>query len=212
MFRYITCMCTCEHYEQVPMRPRVCTRNQLHVHTNARYNKYKMGPKACILTGNCVEEGDTSHDDWRHLKQVPDTADDDMEDQLNYLFRRTEIGLEACGEGYGDDELQQEKCERRQVRKMCNVFESMRQLCDAAVEARRNELDGSYYFDQAFALKTCSNDVHDALLGMCAEAERMPGINVDHWPWQGHSLNLRKRGFSGDWMLGPYGWSGQNKK
>ena len=82
----------------------------------------------------------------------------------------------------------------------------------AAVEARRNELDGSYYFDQAFALKTCSNDVHDALLGMCAEAERMPGINVDHWPWQGHSLNLRKRGFSGDWMLGPYGWSGQNKK
>ena len=57
----------------------------------------------------------------------------------------------------------------------------------------------------------CYEDTFDAWK-MCAEAERMPGINVDHWPWQGHSLNLRKRGFSGDWMLGPYGWSGQNKK
>ena len=61
-----------------------------------------------------------------------------------------------------------------------------------------------------FELKTCTNDVRVALLEMCAEAEKIPGINVDHWPWQGHSLNLNQRGFSGDWLLGPYGWSGRN--
>jgi hypothetical protein len=37
------------------------------------------------------------------------------------------------------------------------------------------------------------------------------GINVDHWPWQGHSLNLgHAEAHSADWLLGPYGWSGRN--
>ena len=76
---------------------------------------------------------------------------------------------------------------------------------------RKNHLDHTYYFDKKYELTTCTNEVRTALLEMCAEAEKIPGINVDHWPWQGHSLNLNRRGFSGDWMLGPYGWSGRNK-
>ena len=173
-------------------------------------NKYKMAPPACILTGNCVEEGDDSHDDWRNLKQVADTADEDMEDQLDYLFRMTEMSLEACEEGYGEDEEKLEACEKKETRKMCYTFESMSQLCDLTLKQRQNELDNTYYFDKQFELKTCTNDVRVALLEMCAEAEKIPGINVDHWPWQGHSLNLNQRGFSGDWLLGPYGWSGRN--
>lgn len=175
-----------------------------------KLNKYKMAPKACILTGNCVEEGDDSHDDWRNLKQVADTADEDMEDQLDYLFRMSELHLEACEEGYGEDEEKLEACEKKETRKMCYTFESMSQLCDYTLEQRKNEMDDTYYFDKEFELKTCTNDVRVALLEMCAEAEKIPGINVDHWPWQGHSLNLGKRGFSGDWLLGPYGWSGRN--
>jgi len=176
-----------------------------------KLNKYKMAPKACILTGNCVEEGDDSHDDWRNLKQVSDTADADMEDQLTYLFRMAELSLEACEEGYGDDEEAQEKCEKKETRKMCYMYESMSQLCDSTLEQRKNELDHTYYFDKKYELTTCTNEVRTALLEMCAEAEKIPGINVDHWPWQGHSLNLNRRGFSGDWLLGPYGWSGRVK-
>jgi len=175
-----------------------------------KLNKYKMAPKACILTGNCVEEGDDSHDDWRNLKQVSDTADEDMEDQLDYLFRMTEMNLEACEEGYGEDEEAQEKCEKKQTRKMCYTFESMSQLCDYTLEQRKNHMDHTYYFDKEFELKTCTNEVRTSLLEMFAGAEKVPGINVDHWPWHGHSLNLNVRGFSGDWMLGPYGWSGRN--
>ena len=60
---------------------------------------------------------------------------------------------------------------------------------------RKNEMDNTYYFDKKHELKTCKNEVRTALLEMCAEAEKIPGISVDHWPWQGHSLNLNKRGF-----------------
>jgi hypothetical protein len=48
-----------------------------------RLNKYKMAPPACLAKGNCVEEGDTSHDDWRALKQRSPTADEDMEHQVH---------------------------------------------------------------------------------------------------------------------------------
>ena len=94
---------------------------------------------------------------------------------------------------------------------MCYMYESMSQLCDSTLEQRKNELDHTYYFDKKYELTTCTNEVRTALLEMCAEAEKIPGINVDHWPWQGHSLNLNRRGFSGDWLLGPYGWSGRVK-
>ena len=80
------------------------------------------------------QEGDDSHDDWRNLKQVSDTADADMEDQLTYLFRMAELSLEACEEGYGDDEEAQEKCEKKETRKMCYMYESMSQLCDSTLE------------------------------------------------------------------------------
>jgi len=83
------------------------------------------------------QEGDDSHDDWRNLKQVSDTADDDMEDQLTYLFRMAELSLEACEEGYGDDEEAQEKCEKKETRKMCYMYESMSQLCDSTLEQVR---------------------------------------------------------------------------
>ena len=49
-----------------------------------------------------------------------------MEDQLTYLFRMAELSLEACEEGYGDDEEMQEKCEKKETRKMCYMYESMR--------------------------------------------------------------------------------------
>ena len=81
-----------------------------------------------------MQEGDDSHDDWRNLKQVSDTADEDMEDQLDYLFRMAELGLEACEEGYGKDEEKLEKCEKKETRKMCYRFESMSQLCDSTLE------------------------------------------------------------------------------
>jgi hypothetical protein len=68
------------------------------------------------------------------LKQVADTADEDMEDQLTYLFRMAELSLEACEEGYGDDEEMQEKCEKKETRKMCYMYESMSQLCDYTLE------------------------------------------------------------------------------
>jgi hypothetical protein len=68
-------------------------------------------------------------------------------------------------------------------------------------------MQGTVYFDEAFQLKACTNDVRMAFLDMCKEAEKIPGINVDHWPWQGHSMNLGIRGFSGDAVLGPYYWS-----
>ena len=42
-----------------------------------KWMKYKMAPPACILSGNCVEEGYDGHDDWRNLKQVQDTVDED---------------------------------------------------------------------------------------------------------------------------------------
>ena len=160
-----------------------------------KYNKYKMAQPACILNGNCVEEGDDSHDDWRNLKQVTDTADEDMEDQLNYLFRATEIGVENCQEGFPDEEELMERCEKKAVRHMCGKFESMNQLCDYTAQQRKNEMDGTYYFDEGMLPKTCSGDVRASLLEMCTEAEKIPGISVDHWPWQGHSLNLNKRGF-----------------
>ena len=46
---------------------------------------------------------------------------------------------------------------------------------------RKNELDHTYYFDKKYELTTCTNEVRTALLEMCAEAEKIPGINVDHW-------------------------------
>jgi len=103
-----------------------------------------------------------------------------MEDQLNYLFRTTELGLEQCVEGYGDDEEAVEKCEKKQTRRMCYTYESMSQLCDYTLEQRKNRMDKTYYFDKAFELKTCTNEVRTALLKMCAEAEKVPGINGEY--------------------------------
>jgi len=120
--------------------------------------------------------------------------------------------VENCQEGFPDEEVLMERCEKKAVRHMCGKFESMNQLCDYTAQQRKNEMDGTYYFDEGMLPKTCSGDVRASLLEMCTEAEKIPGISVDHWPWQGHSLNLNKRGFSGDWMLGPHAWSGQNEK
>lgn len=61
-----------------------------------------------------------------------------MEDQLTYLFRMAELSLEACEEGYGDDEEAQEQCEKKETRKMCYMYESMSQLCDYTLDQVRH--------------------------------------------------------------------------
>jgi hypothetical protein len=146
-----------------------------------KWMKYKMAPPACILSGNCVEEGYDGHDDWRNLKQVQDTVDEDMEDQLDYLFRSTMSGLEACQEGFGEDEEMVEKCEMKETRKMCYMFESMSQLCDSTLQERKNELDSTYYYHKAYVLKSCTNDVRTALVSLCAQAEKIPVCESFFW-------------------------------
>ena len=90
------------------------------------------------------------------------------------------------------------------------VYQSLSETCDTAKEQRFNRLDGTYYFTENELPKSCTSAQRTRLLELCRPAEKLPGLAVSHWPWQGQSLNRNKLGFSGDsLLLGPYGFSGR---
>ena len=100
-------------------------------------------------------------------------------------------------------------CEHRKVRHTCALFESQNLNCDLASAQRHNLFTNTVYFSKSLLPQSCVSRERVQLIRLCRTAEKLPGVPMSHWPWQGHSLNLNKRGFSGDSFLGPYGWSGR---
>ncbi|EKX44826.1 hypothetical protein GUITHDRAFT_139451 [Guillardia theta CCMP2712] len=153
-------------------------------------NKYKMQPRACVLRGDCDKEGSEAYLDWRNLKQVHRSADEQMEEQLTILFKRTGMSLKDCQDGFEEDEKMVEKCQRKAARDLCYKFESLSHTCKMSANSRINREDQTVYFDKSYNLKACKTDTYKAMSQMCSEVEKLPGIVVSHWPWQGHSMNL----------------------
>eukprot|EP00960_Hanusia_phi_P028232 747273-Hanusia_phi.AAC.2 len=151
-------------------------------------NKYKMQPKACVLRGDCDKEGSEAYLDWRNLKQVRRSADEQMEEQLTILFKRTGMNLKDCQDGFEEDEEMVEKCQRKVARDLCYKFESLANTCKMSNDSRMNREDQTVYFDKYYNLKACKTDTYKAMSHMCSEVEKLPGIVVSHWPWQGHSM------------------------
>jgi len=84
------------------------------------------------------------------------------------------------------------------------------QVCDSASASRHDVYTATVYFAKSALPKACQSAERKKLVGLCRPAEKLPGVAMSHWPWQGHSINLNKRGFSGDSFLGPYGFSGRS--
>eukprot|EP00802_Teleaulax_amphioxeia_P013911 Tamp_13966.p1 GENE.Tamp_13966~~Tamp_13966.p1 ORF type:complete len:389 (-),score=70.77 Tamp_13966:504-1499(-) len=184
--------------------------------------------RRCEQDGNCITSdwrtlsNEWQHDDnhrmrqrfWRHTKQVDRSmdisADEDMKAQLDKIISDTEKTIDECRQQFAivSDEAVVH-CEHRAVRHTCYIFESQSQLCDAASASRHNHFDGTVYFARSGLPKACQSQQRKHLMRLCRSAEKVPGVAVSHWPWQGHSFNLNKRGFSGDSFLGPYGFSGR---
>uniref|UniRef100_A0A6T8BFL6 Uncharacterized protein n=1 Tax=Cryptomonas curvata TaxID=233186 RepID=A0A6T8BFL6_9CRYP len=140
--------------------------------------------KPCVLNGNCWTEDDAKYLDWRALKQetLGQSVDQQMESQFKKMQLLLEKAAKACEEGFGEDKESAEACTAKESRRICNRYETLAHNCAESIAARNNTFDGTHYFHEAFLLQSCDGDARKSVEETCKTHEKLPGVNVWHWP------------------------------
>eukprot|EP00292_Cryptomonas_paramecium_P013172 CAMPEP_0113705340 /NCGR_PEP_ID=MMETSP0038_2-20120614/27082_1 /TAXON_ID=2898 /ORGANISM="Cryptomonas paramecium" /LENGTH=225 /DNA_ID=CAMNT_0000630345 /DNA_START=13 /DNA_END=690 /DNA_ORIENTATION=- /assembly_acc=CAM_ASM_000170 len=150
-----------------------------------KYNKFRF-VLPCVKKGNCPSDKDTSYLDWKNLKQYSPTTDEQLGHELDFLASDLESQKKVCEDGFAGYDDDVKRCSDKATRKTCYKYEALAHICEESADRQINSLEGTKYFDSKFLLKSCASDSRKTLTDTCKEAEKLPGVNVQHWPWQGH--------------------------